>query len=69
MSNSTSRAFEVSSFIISLVFFVLPMLLICCLYPLMGIRLRNSGLVENHQLNTRVDVKGKVIRMLGVHKV
>ncbi|NP_001153387.1 pyrokinin/capa receptor 2 [Nasonia vitripennis] len=65
MSNLTSRAFEVSSFISSIVFFVLPMLLICCLYTLMGIRLRNSGLVENQQLNTRVNVKGKkVIRML-----
>lgn len=67
MSDFTSGAFEVSSCISSLVFFVLPMLLIGYLYTLMGIRLRNSGLiVEKEQSRARVNERGKkVIRMLG----
>lgn len=63
MSDLMSRGFKGSSFISSIVFFILPILLICNLYILMGIRLRHSRRIAE---NTRVNVRGtKAIRMLG----
>lgn len=62
----TEHAFEISSF----VFFIVPMTVICVLYILIGIKLRQSKLLYGKKMkscDSQRCIKGqsRVIRMLG----